>query len=149
MKKATLFAVLGLLLSTGLMAQKKSNIKTDLLSPIIRTYVLKFETAISENSSIQVGALYTNFLLGSDAGDFSGFAVTPEFRYYLSETPAPNGTYIAPNVRYMKHTVTDLNGDTGSLSSLGFGLNLGKQLVAKDIFVVDAWFGPTYNVRTL
>jgi hypothetical protein len=37
----------------------------------------------------------------------------------------------------------------GTLTSLGFAINLGKQVVLKDIIVIDAWVGPVYAFRSV
>jgi len=79
-----------------------------------------------------------------------GWGITPEFRLYLSDTPAPADTYLAPNFRYMSLIAEDeISLETASLTSFGIALNLGKQWMLKDIVVIDAWVGPAYNFRTL
>jgi hypothetical protein len=149
MKKVVLFALAAFIVSTGLMGQKKSNIKTDLFSAFLRTGVLKFERALNEDMSFQIGAFYTGYSPGDTDARLSGYGITPEFRYYLSEKdPAPSGTYLAPNFRYMKLTADD-NINEASITSYGFAINLGHQRVFKDIIVVDGWIGPVYAFRTL
>ena len=150
MKKVVLFALAAFIVSTGLMGQKKSNIKTDLFSAFLRTGVLKFERALNEDMSFQIGAFYTGYSPGDTESKLSGFGITPEFRYYLSSTPAPTGTYLAPNFRYMKLTAEDPSiNEEATLTSYGFAINLGHQVVFKDIIVVDGWIGPVYAFRTL
>jgi len=148
MKKIALLALSMLLLSAGLHAQKMNAVKTDLFSAFLRTGVLKYERAFNENMSAQLGFFYTGYSPGDSDGKLSGIGITPEFRYYLSSTPAPNGTYLAPNFRYMSLTVSD-NLDEGTLTSLGFAINLGKQVVLKDVIVIDAWVGPVYAFRSI
>ena len=150
MKKGVFIIISLLVFTTGLRAQTKMNaVKTDLFSPIIKTYVLKYERAINEDMSIQLGFFYSNFLPSDTETTLNGFGITPEFRYYLSETPAPNGTYLAPNFRYYKFTLEDpeANGE-GTLTNFSIALNLGKQVVLKDIILIDAWVGPSYNFRS-
>ena len=150
MKKLTLLGFALLILSSGLYAQKMNAVKTDLFSAILRTGVLKYERAFSEDISVQLGFFYTGYHPRESESSLSGWGITPEFRYYLSQTPAPNGTYLAPNFRYMSLTVEDpVAQESGTLTSLGFAINLGKQVVLKDIVVIDAWVGPSYNFRTL
>jgi len=148
MKKLALFAFASFILSTGLMGQKMTNFKTDLFSPFLRTGVLKFERALNEDMSLQLGFFYTGYSPRDTDAKLTGFGITPEFRYYLSETPAPNGTYLAPNFRYMKLTATD-GINEATLVSYGFAVNLGKQVLLKDVIVIDAWVGPSYNFRNL
>ncbi|MEN8249522.1 MAG: DUF3575 domain-containing protein [Bacteroidota bacterium] len=150
MKKITLLVFTMLIISTGLYAQKTNVIKTDLFSAFLRTGALKYERALNEDMSIQIGFLYTAFTPNDSDGKLNGFGITPEFRYYLSDTPAPNGTYLAPNLRYLNLTVENTaTQEEGTFTSVGFGVNLGKQAVLKDVIAIDAWVGPTYNFRTL
>lgn len=150
MKKIVLLGLSMLIISTGLMAQKKNTIKTDLFSAFLRTGVLKYEYAFNEDMSVQLGFFYTGYNPRDVETSLSGYGITPEFRYYLSSTPAPNGTYLAPNFRYMSLTVDDQSvNESGTLTSLGFAINLGKQVLLKDVVIIDAWVGPSYNFRTL
>ena len=139
-----------LILSTALLAQKMNTVKTDLFSPFLRTGVLKYERAFTEDISFQLGFFYTGWTPRESDTKLNGWGITPEFRYYLSSTPAPSGTYLAPNFRYMSLTVSDPVDDVeGTLTSLSFAFNLGKQVVLKDIIVIDAWVGPVYAFRSL
>ena len=147
------FALLGLsifLLSTALQAQKLNNVKTDLFSPFIRTGVIKYERAFTESISAQLGFFYTGFTPRESESSLGGFGITPEFRFYLSETPAPSGTYLAPNFRYMSLTIDDpVAGAEATMTTLGFAINLGKQVLLKDIVLIDAWVGPLYAFRSV
>lgn len=150
MKKLIMFAFAAFILSTGLLGQKTNVFKTDLFSAFLRTGVLKYEKALNEDMSVQLGAFYTGYSPGDTEAKLSGFGITPEFRYYLSEKPAPAGTYLAPNFRYMKLTATDpAYNDEATLTSYGFAVNLGYQAIFKEIVVIDAWIGPAYAFRTL
>lgn len=150
MKKIALLAFCMLIVSVGLNAQKMNAVKTDLFSAFLRTGVIKYERAINEDMSVQLGFFYTGYSPGETNTKLSGIGITPEFRYYLSSTPAPNGTYLAPNFRYMSLTVADQVEDVeGTLTSLGIAFNLGKQVVLKDIIVIDAWVGPVYAFRSI
>ena len=120
-----------------------------MFSPFLRTGVLKYERAFNDNISAQLGFFYTNFHFWGEPLILQGWAVTPEFRFYLSDTPAPQGTYLAPNIRYMNLNGTNTDTDeSATLNSFGFAFNLGKQWVFKDVVLIDAWVGPAYNFRT-
>jgi len=150
MKKITLLGFALLILSSGLFAQKMNAVKTDLFSAILRTGVIKYERAFSEDISVQLGFFYTGYSPRDSESSLNGWGITPEFRFYLSETPAPNGTYLAPNFRYMSLNVEDpVAQESGTLTSMGFAVNLGKQVLLKDIVIIDAWVGPSYNFRTV
>jgi hypothetical protein len=148
MKKIALFIFAAFIVSTGLMGQKKNVVKTDLFSAFLRTGVLKYERALNESMSLQLGAFYTGYSPGDTDAKLSGFGITPEFRYYLSATPAPNGIYLAPNFRYMSLTVSD-NVDEGTLISNSIALNLGYQMILKEVVAIDAWLGPVYAFRNI
>ncbi len=148
MKKIALFIFAAFIVSTGLMGQKKNAVKTDLFSPFLRTGVLKYERALNESMSLQLGGFYTGYSPGDTDAKLSGFGITPEFRYYLSTTPAPNGIYLAPNFRYMKLTVTE-GANEAYLTSNSLALNLGYQMILKEVVVIDAWLGPVYAFRNI
>ena len=150
MKKIALFIFAAFIVSTGLMGQKKNAVKTDLFSPFLRTGVLKYERALNANMSLQLGAFYTGYSPGDTDAKLSGYGITPEFRFYLSEKPAPHGTYLAPNVRYMYLKAEDPGTlEYADLTSIGIAFNLGYQAVLKDIVVIDGWIGPSYNFRNV
>ena len=150
MKKIALLGFTVLLISAGLSAQKLNNVKTDLFSAFLRTGVIKYERAFTENISGQLGFFYTGYHPRDSESTLNGWGITPEFRFYLSDTPAPNGTYLAPNFRYMSLTANDpVANAEATLTAFGVAINLGKQVLLKDIIVIDAWVGPSYNFRSL
>jgi hypothetical protein len=150
MKKIALLGFTMLIVSAGLNAQKMNAVKTDLFSAFLRTGVIKYERAFTDDISVQLGFFYTGIHPRDSESTLNGFGITPEFRFYLTETPAPAGTYLAPNFRYMKLTAFDPLVDAeATLTSFGFAVNLGKQWLFKDIVALDAWVGPVYNFRTL
>jgi hypothetical protein len=130
----------------------KNVVKTDLLSWPFNVGVLKYERVFSENISIQLGFYYSWDFPAYDEGFFaSGFSITPEFRYYLSKKkPAPRGTYLAPNFRYQKLETENLEENSeATVINYSPAINLGFQLVLKDLFLVDAWVGLAYNIRNV
>jgi hypothetical protein len=96
--------------------------------------------------SFQLGFYYTgaNFI----GGDFDGFAITPEFRYYLSgKKVAPNGPYIAPYVRYQNFSVESGVGNEyskGTLSAISGGILVGVQRTFKEKITLEAFIGPAF-----
>ena len=150
MKRVIFIIAAFLLAAPGLRAQKVNDIKTDLFSAFLRTGALKYERAFTEDISAQLGFFYTGYHPSGADATLDGFGITPEFRLYLSESPAPDGIYIAPNVRYMALTVkaTDSN-EQAKLTVFGFAFNIGIQKLLKDIVVLDAWLGPSYNFRSI
>ncbi len=87
-----------------------------------------------------------------------GFAITPEFRYYLSKRGYGHGFYVAPFVRYERFNVnsiyvftddknvsTDIN-FKGNYSTLGIGFMLGSQFSLGNRVTLDWWIlGPYYT----
>ncbi len=153
MKKIVVLGFTMLIISAGLNAQdawKKNAIKSDLFSAFIRTGVVKYERAFNEHISAQLGFFYTGYHPRDSQSELNGWGITPEFRFYLSDTPAPAGTYLAPNFRYMKLDVYDGESmESGTFTNLSLAFNLGKQWLFKDIVTLDAWVGPSYNFRTV
>lgn len=145
--KKSLILLLGVIsFSIGVThAQLKSNvIKTSMVSPFLNTYVLAYERALNEDMGVQLGFYYT----GADVleANFSGFSITPEFRYYLSEEKtAPNGAFIAPYLRYQSFTIDEESGtDSATLNGIGGGLVIGVQRVFKETITLSAFIGPAY-----
>ncbi len=147
MKKSTsLFPFICLLLFVSLHAnaQKKNFVKANLFSPLVKSGSFFYERVLNDNMSGQLGFFFTKV----EAGDtkFSGFGITPEFRYYLSESGAPKGIFMAPYFRYQSFKLT-IEGDTseGNLTVVGGGLLVGAQTLLKDVITIEAFLGPAYG----
>lgn len=131
-------------LETSNSAKAQQNvIKINILSPIVKTLNMSYEHATSDESSLQLGFFYT----GAKSGDvkLSGFGITPEFRYYLSETAAPNGVYIAPFLRYQNFDASNSSANAdGTVSSFGGGLVIGREWIFKEKISLETFLGPQY-----
>ena len=131
---------------------QKNAAKINVLSPFALTASVFYERPVLEHRSIQVGFFYTGLSI-SDT-EFRGFGVTPEFRFYLSETPAPNGFYVAPYVRYQRFRlkvdqIDEYENVKGTYGAFGLGGTVGKQWVFKNNIVLDLFVGPGYNFGKL
>ena len=129
----------------GFANAQTTTIKANLLSPIVRTGSFFIEHAISEEASIQLGGLYTGASI--DDTKLRGFAITPEFRYYLSESGQKlDGFYIAPFLRYQNLELTD-DSEPGkaTLQTFGGGVTIGRQWIFKDRISLDLFIGPKYG----
>ena len=141
--------------SPGILAAMKpvkNALKTDLLSWPFGVGVLKYERVFSEYISAQLGFFYSWDFPSYDEGYFStGFGITPELRYYLlKKKPAPRDLYLAPNYRYKKLETENLEENSeATVITNSIALNLGYQLVLKDLFLIDAWAGLAYNFRNV
>lgn len=136
-----------LLANTPLFAQENV-IKLNIFSPILKTLNMSYERVLNPNSSLQLGFYYT----GAKSGDvqLSGFGITPEYRFFLSDTPAPDGVYIAPWVRYQNLDADNpVENASGRLTSFGGGVVIGRQWVFKNIVTLDIFIGPQYLSATV
>ena len=128
-------------------------VKIDVFSWFAGVGVLKYERVFSENISAQLGFFYAwdYPIYDSEVYNATGFAITPEFRYYLSnKNPAPRGIYLAPNYRYQKLETENLEENSeATVITNSIAINLGYQLVLKDLFLVEAWAGLAYNFRNV
>ncbi|MBN8575651.1 MAG: DUF3575 domain-containing protein [Cytophagales bacterium] len=137
--------VLVLLVLTGIAAKAQENvIKFNIFSPIVKTFNASYERKVSATSSFQLGGFFTSYSPGETS--FSGFGITPEYRFYLSSTEAPEGVYVAPFVRYQSFKLTeDTSNSKGTLSTFGGGLVIGKQWIFKEKISLDIFIGPQYS----
>ena len=146
----------GLLLGFSTAASAQSNaVKINIFSPLVKTGSFFYEHKISEQNSVQLGALFTRWNAGYT--DITGFAITPEYRFYLSDKkPAMQGFYLGPFLRYQNLTLNNGLSYTeenigiqheakASLNTLGGGLVAGHQFVFKRRFTLDTYLGPSYN----
>jgi hypothetical protein len=159
MKKFIFMAVAFFAMAAGA-AQAQSNVvKVNVLSPVVSTASVFYERTIAEDKSLQLGLFYTGFSVGDTK--FKGFGITPEFRKYLSSSKeAPAGFYLAPFLRYQSFNLKmeesdewSQDGETttseATYNTFGGGLLIGGQWVFADRFVLDTFFGPSYNAGNI
>jgi len=151
MRKIQLLSVVMFVMLAGAaIAQPKNAIKINLLSPVARTLNLAYEHAINENGSFQIGFYYTGVKVSDTK--LSGFGITPEYRFYLSQSPAPNGFYVAPFLRYNSFTAEDNVSSTvnkATVTQFGGGAVVGRQWVFKERVTFDMFIGPKYQNSTV
>ncbi|WP_066507519.1 DUF3575 domain-containing protein [Rufibacter sp. DG15C] len=146
MKKLFLLALVCALAVTAKPVQAQNNlIKTNLLTPFIQTGSFYFEHVIKEDKSLQLGVFFTKI------GDLSGYGITPEYRVYLSDTPAPDGFYVAPFVSFMNFKVEggDFDDYKGNATNFGGGLIAGRQWIFKEKVSFDIFIGPEYTAGSV
>ncbi|MGE0589397.1 MAG: DUF3575 domain-containing protein [Cyclobacteriaceae bacterium] len=140
MKKCLLVLTL---IGAGILTSNAQVLKINILSPIVKTFNVQYEQAVSASSSFQLGFFYTGF--DSDGTKFSGFGITPEYRFYLSDTDAPQGVYVAPFLRYQNFKLEEeVTASEGDFTAIGGGLILGKQWIFKEKIALDLFIGPAY-----
>lgn len=125
-------------------SQKSNYIKTNLFSPLVRTGSFFYERVLNDDMSGQLGFFFT--MVGAGNTKFRGFGITPEFRYYLSESSAPKRIFLAPYIRYQSLNLSvEEKSAEGKLSIFGGGLLVGAQTLLKDVITIEAFIGPAYG----
>jgi len=104
-------------------------IKINFLSLIVKTLNVSYEKVLETDNSIQLGVFFT----GASIGDtkLTGFGITPEYRFYLSETESPEGVYVAPFLRYTNFDMMDFIVFTDLFLIITTNLSILKILVNK------------------
>lgn len=141
MKRILLCAIIALTFFGAKAQEEKNTLKLNPISALLNTGSIFYERQLDETMSAQLGVAYTGVNLSDTK--FRGFALTPEVRFYVKKN-APRGMYAAPFLRYQDYTISD-NEDKGSYRSMGGGLLLGHQWIYNSGFVLDLFFGPSYN----
>lgn len=139
------FSILLLGIGCSYVSAQSNVIKFNILAPVVKTANFQYERAFG-NKSFQLGAFYTGF--SPETTKFSGFGITPEVRFYLGDTDAPEGFYAAPFVRYQSFTIEETDPDfsaKGTFSAFGGGLIIGKQWIFKEKVALDLFIGPAYS----
>jgi|GEM_PF-219229 len=130
-------------------------IKINPLSLVAATGSFAYERVINERMSGQLGFLFTRYSGRVTGGrPLTGFAVTPELRYYLTGS-APQGFFVAPFLRYRR---TSLEGDvtvqgrtfdgTLRINNFGGGVLVGGQFLLGERFSFEGFIGPTVTGRS-
>lgn len=129
-------------------SNRKHIIKTNLLSLLTRSASLAYEQALSKSLSIQAGGYYSQSKMLSGAQRIS---TTLELRKYISKQEnAIVGLYLAPYLKYqqIKDKPEDFSGNitaTVTIHTIGGGLLIGRQWIAKKGFSVDIYGGAGFN----
>jgi len=128
-------------------------VKLNPLSAVFGHGNIAYERALTNSMSAQLGIFYgaTNIKINETKNVYSGFGITPEFRYYMTHKDAdgPEGLFIAPFGMYRNYQIT-LSKDTefedkASVSTIGGGLVLGYQAVFGEHVTMDFFAGPNYK----
>jgi len=137
--------LLAIMMLAGISITKAQNtiVKANLLSPLVRTGSFFVEQKLNDDSSIQLGILYTGNTW--DDTKVRGWGITPEYRFYLSDSPAPKGFFVAPYARYLNYNLENDENDEAKLKGLGAGLIIGQQYIFKKRVSFEWFFGPGYT----
>jgi hypothetical protein len=127
-------------------------LKINLLSPVMSTINLAFESSVGGDKSFQLGVAYMNHsTYGATDGLTQAFFVTPELRYELNQNR--NGcSFIGAFVRYlhMDYTQTERyrftqKMSTSSYDCLGLGIVLGQKFIFRNRVMIEMFAGPVYS----
>lgn len=142
MKK--LIFTIAVIAAFALNGQAQQAVKVGPLGFLLGNYNLRYEKALNEKSSWQVGANYYDYSIG-DFGT-TGFGLDAGYRYYFKE--AIKGPYLFPslNFDFNKSALSAVDDTEGSYSNLNVGASIGYQWVAGGGFVTDLGLGYGYNI---
>ena len=145
MKKVTLLLAI-IAGSFMVKAQGPNAVKLNVMSVIASTVNLSYERSLTDNMSVQMLGAYT----AAKIGDFetTGLVISPSLRLYLGdEDPELKGWYVSPLLRYDNLTydaIIDLASVETTFTTIGGGLDLGRQWVTNSGFVIDWFIGVRY-----
>src|SRR5262245_15881039 len=127
MKSKLVTLIVVALVATTQLSKAQDIVKINLSSLAFTNISLQGEHILNDNSSISLGLSYLpsaslpSAITDKDSAgnlssmNFSGWAITPEYRYYLSGN-APKGFYLAGYFRYSSYTFDNF---TYTYTSLG------------------------------
>ncbi len=136
-------------------------VKINPAGAIIGNLSLAYERVLNDKSTVQLGLSYLSktyktdfgFGLGSYETKYSGFGITPEYRYYLTNDSkdVPRGFYAGAFARYFTfkaETIWDdatITGSEVTYTTVGGGISLGHQWLFGDVFALDLGIGPWFR----
>lgn len=140
--KKVLFTLFSLFLFFGAVSAQQA-IKVGPLGFLLGNYNLRYEKAIGDKSSVQVGANFYNYKLFDL--QTTGFGLEAGYRLYFKE--AIRGAYVYPAATFRTNTseVTDI--EEGTFSTLNLGASIGYQWVSKGGFVTDLGLGFAFSTE--
>ncbi len=132
--------------------------------PVTGEFKVLFEAAVSEKSSVQLGAGYLgpSILLNLDDltsdeedGEISGlktngYRVQGMYRFYISrDLQAPEGFYVGPHVSYAAAKIASKDNADDNIQATKLNLNavFGYQLITSGGFTLDIYTGMGFVSR--
>lgn len=139
---------------------KKNIVKINILSPFIKSGSLFYERACGKRSSLQLGVYVIKVKIDNFdqaktintrfTSKWSGFGVTPEYRYHLSKKR--KGLYLSTYIRFQKLSNNEIDfyhlkpqESKSTLTTFGGGFLFGHHWIIKKRLSIDAFIGPRYN----
>jgi hypothetical protein len=142
--KKLIFSFVFVALALGLNAQSNV-IKTNPLALAFGNFNATYERVFGTSSSLLVRGQYMYKLLGVDV---SLVGAGLGYRYYFTHAkkPVPGGFYINPQAAFSFGKVNDDTEGNYSVSTIGFGAEIGYQWLWESGFVLDLGIGPMYTI---
>lgn len=142
--------------------QNKHAFKVSFLAPVMGYFEAGLERSIKPGRSAEVMMSIVNSKLGN-RGDETGFNVTAGIKFLKSPdfymrgmrySHILKGAYVRPDVLLSilnhKPEMSNADGSTQTANAttvaLGFNINVGKQIVFNDAFLIDYFIGVGYGV---
>jgi len=146
MRKILLLALFCFVLSSARsQSEEKNVIKFNPIGAPVGIGSIFYEHKIDDKHSWQMGVGYLGLKI--DNVKLSGLVLTPEYRIYTKKN-ALSGVYVGPFLRYQNYTLKDnesTDNYTGTYSSFGGGVVIGRQWVYRSGLVLDLFAGPSFN----
>jgi hypothetical protein len=128
--------------------ERKHVFKTNILSLLTTAASLSYENNLTSFSSLQAGIYYGRSTLLDGVERLS---ITVEYRRYLAEEKnLLVSTYLAPYLKYQhivdrEQDISEKTTAIARISTIGVGLLLGRQWIARKGFTVDIYGGAGFN----
>ncbi len=133
-------------------------IKLNPLGLIFGSLSVGYERVLNDNHSAQVNINFITFKVGDNK--FSGFGITPEYRFHFGNHENPKGFYAGPFIGFntFKWTYEDSYFDNNfnlitedadvSVTSFSIGGIIGHQWIFGEAFALDLNLGAGYNMAS-
>jgi len=120
-------------------------VKVGPLGFILGFYNVKYEKALSDKGSFQIGGNFYNYKLFDIKT--TGFGLDAGYRHYFRE--AIKGAYVSPVLSYdfNSTSVSTIDDTKGKFSTLGISGMFGYQWISGGGFVVDLGLGYGYSIE--
>jgi len=125
------------------LGQKQNIIKLNLANTVLKTPEINFEFPVDDKSSVAFSFYYTWF--NPEDTELKGWALTPEYRFYLGNSYVTNGLYVAPYFRFQNYNVVSEISDKGHLRSMGIGAIGGYQTFLARWLTLEGFLGVGFN----
>lgn len=131
-------------------------VKLNPLGLLFGSFNVGYERVINEGQSAQLNVNIITFKVGDSK--FSGFGLTPEYRFHFGNHENPKGFYAGPYINFntFKWKVepeeifgVTTGGSETSVTAFGVGGIIGHQWILGEAFAIDLNLGAGYNTVSL